>query len=207
MSILTLTPTDNKLKPIIFHILNHYTYYDTEHFEELYKKGDLSAMFFAIAKGDVIQAYKNVFRWLPDDMKYEAFLDVYTRSEYNFNKLTIEILELLKNLRPKSVIEELSTYADNKGYLTIYRGECTKSTPLKKALSWTLDKECAKWFAKRFLLESEIGYVHKAKVNINNVIGFTQARDESEVIVRGKYMEIITKEEVFKQIENQKGEK
>ena len=190
----------SKLEPIVFHLLKHYTYYDTESFEKLYNEGNLSMMFFAIRKVDVINAYKDVFQFLPDEIKYEAFFDVYTRAEYRFTAFTIKILEAVRKLRPDSVIQELGKFADDKGFITIYRGECTKSTPVQKALSWTLDKEKAVWFAKRFLcLASDIekiGYVYTAKVNLKNIIGYYDGRKESEVVVRYKHLEIISTEEV-----------
>lgn len=190
---------NSQLKPVIYHILKHYTSFPEDHFEKIYKEYDLGTVFLSIEKCNIIQAYKSIFLHLPDDMKYEAFLDAYLRSEYYFGKLTINILESLKKLRPESVIEELGKHADDKGFITIYRGECTKSSQFKKAISWSLDKEKAIWFAKRFLLEfSDVGYVYEAKVNINNVIGFTQDRSESEVIVRSKYLELISKNEVYK---------
>ena len=102
----------------------------------------------------------------------------------------------MKKLRPESVIQEVSKFSDEKGFITIYRGECTKSMPIKKSLSWTLDKERAVWFAKRFLFEG-VGYVHSARVNIKNVIGTYDGRNESEVVVRYKYLELITTEEVY----------
>ena len=186
-----------ELHPTVFHLLKYYTYYDDESFEKLYKKDDLSGMLFAIHKRDVIQAYKDVFEYLTDDMKYKSFLNVYTRAEYNFRTLTIKILEELKRLKPNSVIQKLSKYTDDKGFITIYRGECTKSTSLNKSLSWTLDKEKAEWFARRFLLTGETGTVYTAKANIKNVIGFYSGREESEVIIRYKYLEPISTDEVY----------
>ncbi|ACL77258.1 hypothetical protein [Ruminiclostridium cellulolyticum] len=185
----------DQLQPIIFYLLKYYTYYDEDNFRELYVKNDLKGMFFAIHKRDVIQAYKDVFQYLPDDIKYKAFFNVYTRAEYNFKALTIKILDALKKLRPDSVIQELSKYADDKGYITIYRGECTKSTPVNKALSWSLDKDRAEWFARRFLFGDNVGYVYSAKVKINDVIGYYNGRDESEVIVRYKYLMLISSDE------------
>lgn len=186
-----------ELQPVVFHLLKYYSCYDNETLEKLYRESDLRMMFYSIRKGDLIQAYKDIFSYLPKEIKYETFFDVYTQSEYNFNKLTIDILEGIKKLRPSSVSEELHKFADDKGFITIYRGECTKSAPIKKALSWTLNKDRALWFSRRFLFDDNIGYIHSAKVKPDNIIGFYNGREEEEIVVRHKYLKHISTEEVY----------
>lgn len=139
------------------------------------------------------------YPYLPDDLKYETFLDIYTSSDLDNQKLTIKILEELKKLKPDSVNAQLSKMADEKGFLIIYRGECTESTSVKKAISWTTDRDKAVWFAQRFLFnESDVGYLYQGKAHIKNIIGYDNSREESEIIVRHKYIEVLFKEEVRK---------
>ena len=195
---MSLPHVENQLDPVIYQILRLYAEFDGDNFRKDFKEGNLISMFCEIKRPNLIQAYKDVFQYIPDAMKYEAFLHIYTGSERHFNQLTVKILDSVKKLRPESVTAELTKHADDSGFITIYRGECTRSTQVNKALSWSTDEERAKWFATRFIFDSSVGYVYKAKVNIKDVIGFTQARKESEVIVRYKYVELISKEEVNK---------
>ena len=49
-----------------------------------------------------------------------------------------------------------------------------------EALSWTLDKEKAEWFAHRF---GEDGTVYQARIGKEHILAFFNARNESEVII------------------------
>ena len=59
---------------------------------------------------------------------------------------------------------------------TVYRGIGTESR--ENGISWTLDKEKATWFARRF---SE-GYVIQGTVEKKDILAFFNDRKEKEVI-------------------------
>ena len=54
-----------------------------------------------------------------------------------------------------------------------------------KALSWTLDKDTAEWFAHRF---GENGMVYEAQIQKKYIYAFFNSRNESEVIVDPKHL-------------------
>ena len=54
-----------------------------------------------------------------------------------------------------------------------------------KALSWTLDKDTAEWFAHRF---GENGTVYEAQIQKKYIYAFFNSRNESEVIVDPKHL-------------------
>lgn len=161
---------------------------------EYISKGDYSGALIYINKKYLMSAFSNIFGFVPDDKKYELFIDVYTTCEFGYveNK---KIINKVIKLKPHDLIETLKPKADDKGYITIYRGESTRSTELQKALSWTLDRNVAIWFAERFNFTST-GYIYTAKANIDKVFAYITERKEEEVLVRYKDVEIINKEKI-----------
>lgn len=67
--------------------------------------------------------------------------------------------------------------------LTVYRGLGGINIKNIKALSWTLDINKAKWFAKRFeCLDPNIA-VYKAKISRKHVFAYINDRNEEEIIL------------------------
>ena len=64
--------------------------------------------------------------------------------------------------------------------VTIYRGVTEESSEISTALSWTLSKEVAKFFATRFDSDGEI---YCAKINKEDILVANNLRNEFEVIV------------------------
>ena len=54
-----------------------------------------------------------------------------------------------------------------------------------KALSWTLDRDTAEWFAHRF---GENGTVYEAQIQKKYIYAFFNSRNEPEVIVDPKHL-------------------
>jgi hypothetical protein len=65
-----------------------------------------------------------------------------------------------------------------------------------KALSWTLDREVAQWFASRY---GSQGTVYEAKIDKKHIHALFLGRNESEVIVDPKYLTDITRVQVLEQ--------
>lgn len=115
----------------------------------------------------------------------EYLIDAWVLDEYannNTNVTTDELLEWFlfadKNyLMEESEIDVLNNLPD---IVTIYRGVTDYNKGNKKALSWTLSKKTAKWFATRF---NENGYIFEAKVNKGDILAYCNGRNEQEVIV------------------------
>ena len=66
--------------------------------------------------------------------------------------------------------------------------KCSHNAKNIKALSWTLNRETAEWFAHRF---GEDGTVYEAQINKKHICALFTGRNESEVIVNPNYLEDI----------------
>ena len=75
--------------------------------------------------------------------------------------------------------------------VTVYRGVNAYSEP--SGLSWTLDRERAEWFARRFPERPDypglvFSYVITGRVLRGRIIALFNARQESEVVVFPRYV-------------------
>ena len=80
----------------------------------------------------------------------------------------------------KVLKKRLKKQMDSEGYITIYRGFNDYSR--EDGNSYTLSKEKAIWFSKRFSKESEASYVNKYKIHITDVLAFITNRGEAEIV-------------------------
>jgi len=87
--------------------------------------------------------------------------------------------------------EERKKFDELPEVVTIYRGCTTKG---KRGFSWTLSKEKAGWFAKRFETIWGKGKVYKSKIHKENIYAYVRGREEDEVVVNPD--ELIEIEEV-----------
>ncbi len=78
--------------------------------------------------------------------------------------------------------------------LTIFRG-IRHRTHWLKGLSWTRDKERAVWFAHRLATKKNRPVVVEAKVNKADVLAFFNGRNEEEIVVLPRKVEIVKKDE------------
>lgn len=107
---------------------------------------------------------------------------LYVASYYPFDVLEVD--KFKRDVKKGRYVKQLAKYADKDGYITIYRGEINGSTPIKKAISYTIKREVAERFARGF---NQQGIVYRARVHINDVRMFTGecedfAREEWEVV-------------------------
>ena len=158
---------------------------------ELVENQKFDSAFSLLNKGDQLAAYKYVFEYLSDDVKYQLFIDIYNYVESGFRNVTVKMLDKLKRLRPIDSIDILKEKEDTDGYITIYRGSSSRSRPVEKAISWTLNHDIAEFFAKRFD-ETESGVVYEAKAKNKDVIAYINGRKEEEVLIRYKKVQLIS---------------
>lgn len=115
-----------------------------------------------------------------DFSKLLAFAWVSSEAPNNdVNVSQAEILKWFNNAEKEKLMreEDFCTYTELPGRITVYRGIGTKSR--ENGISWTLDKEKATWFARRF---SE-GYVIQGTVEKKDILAFFNDRKEKEVII------------------------
>ena len=84
--------------------------------------------------------------------------------------------------------EELMQLQEMDDTVTIYRGVTSHNQKNIKALSWTLDRDKAEWFAHRF---DEEGTVYEAQIDKENILALFNGRNEAEVIVDPRYLKNI----------------
>ena len=105
-----------------------------------------------------------------------------------------DLVFMFKSADPKALMEDdeyeqLQEFDDT---LTVYRGVTSYNADNVKALSWTLNKEKAEWFAHRF---NDDGAVYEAQIDKKHIFAIFNGRNESEVILDPQYLTDITEVE------------
>lgn len=82
--------------------------------------------------------------------------------------------------KKKSLWMELnfSTYESLPEQIKIYRGEQFGGN--RKGLSWTMDRNIAEWFAKRF---QKNGYVKSGIAYKDDILAYFNCRNEKEIVI------------------------
>lgn len=148
--------------------------------QEKAKQGDWEYIFGVIDKKIGLPRYIQLLDKMPDDVRYDAFVEIYTRSEFGF--------ELLQDFYPKIFeyakfsqqrLDRLQTLALQHGdEITIYHGE-SNSHPVYDHYSCTLNEQTAKFFAYRY---SNDGEVWKRTIKIEDALDYLTDRNEEEVL-------------------------
>ena len=123
----------------------------------------------------------------------ELLADAWIRAENPNMDVNVSKSDLVKMFMgaDKKVMmtrEEQTRLSELDDKITIYRGVTTYNAKNIKALSWTIDKRKAEWFAHRY---GESGKVYKAEMDREKVLAFFMERGESEIIVNPKDLENI----------------
>lgn len=105
-----------------------------------------------------------------------------------------KLLSMFQSAEPRHLMsqDELNTLDELDATVTVYRGVTSFNGKNVKALSWTLDRSVAEWFATRF---DEDGTVYQAQIDKSHIYAYFDGRNESEVIVDPKYLMDITESE------------
>lgn len=168
---------------------------------------------------------KNVYRFytelytgnkIPPAVQFPLFMHIYVHQpvEKGFDKFLLEAYdnypEKKKDKLREDVYDKLGNCKDENGYLTVYRGEYIdtefgSSIEISQAISFTMDYKKARFFACRW--SPKKANVYTAKVTFEDIIYYTDDRNESEVIIRpeskgGKFLvlkcEAVNPEEYYK---------
>lgn len=89
---------------------------------------------------------------------------------------------MFRSIDPQKLMdeEERELFQSLDDVVTVYRGVPPHNDQNVKALSWTLDREVAEWFAHRY---GENGTVYEAQIEKENIHAVFLGRNEEEVIV------------------------
>lgn len=126
--------------------------------------------------------------------------DAWTRTEApnsdpNLSKQ--DLLSMFKTTDPALLMneEDYQQFMDLPDTVTVYRGVTSLNAKNIKALSWTLDRDTAEWFAHRF---GENGTVYEAQIQKQHIYAYFSGRNEAEVIVDPKHLTGITQIQTLK---------
>lgn len=143
-----------------------------------YKLGFLKYAMPYLSEQDAAQALSQV--WITTEAP---------NADPNLNKR--ELLALFRSIDPQKLMDE-KEYGLFRGLddmVTVYRGLTSYNAKNVKALSWTLNRDTAEWFAHRF---GEQGAVYEAQIQKDHIYAVFLGRDEAEVIVDPTYLQGIT---------------
>ena len=112
-------------------------------------------------------------------MLYEIWITV-EYPNHDINVSTSEFMSMFKKAKKKFLMsqEEQLVFDSLPETITVYRGIQKDATT--NALSWTLDKNVAKWFANRF---NNHGTVVEATINKKYVFAYLNGRGEKEIVL------------------------
>lgn len=157
--------------------------------EMLEKEGAFDSIFNlmdVVYRGKVLQFQ---LAHVPPSEQRDLVLSVREMMEYQFGDFdeTTTIPVLLETKEGAKDLEALRVM-NLPEVVTLYRGEGAKSTPLEKALSWSLSPEQAHFFANRF---GSDGKVFQAEIARDAILAYIDSSEE-EVLVQYKDLANIT---------------
>jgi hypothetical protein len=148
--------------------------------EQAYKESDWGGYVFEHVRPYRIDIFKDIERKLNDQYYWELLAEVWIDCE-NIWQNKDEWRDLWNNGRPQKqfamVPEERETLERLPNELRIYRG--IRDADNIDGLSWTLSREKAIWFARRF----RGNFLLTARANKVDVHAFLDRRKEQEIIV------------------------
>lgn len=148
----------------------------------LYQREYFSALLFFLDKPIRLTMYQKLFNKIPDHEKFDLFIDVYSSVEYGFDRIDPAFIRSVFEYRFKSRtwIPFKDQFPHVGEWVTVYRGVTEKSSPLNRSYSWTLNKDVAEFFARRF---NSLGKVIVAETRPEDIICYVNSRNEEEVII------------------------
>lgn len=172
------------MEEIRFHKLVERANNQTEYAIDLLRENKFNSFISFVDKRMKMNALEIFYEDIPSVERYDVFREVYARIEYNFQDHREFIINCFKDrfCSQDWNSAKINLFKETKGNrtITIYRGEGSKSSDIKNAFSWTLDKSVAEFFAKRF--DSD-GVVYKANISFDDVIDYIEHRNEKEILV------------------------
>ena len=126
---------------------------------------------------------------IPEEQALEAFVQVYTSSEFGLSAFDHELLlYLYQDCRSPEHAKRMNQFYEKVGerdWITVYRG-CTEEGI--EAYSWTFDKRVA----EKFALRSD-GDVYQVSLLKEHVLDYFEHRKEEEVLVSKDHIENVQK--------------
>lgn len=137
-----------------------------------------------------ITMFDSVKKQMTDKEYWECLAWVYVDLEFHYNyRRLLSKLFTLRPAVPEFIMDEdeLQIWNSLTESVTIYRG-VGKFPRAHLGMSWTLLKQKAEWFARRF---NDDPYLLTGTIKKSNIIAYFAGRNEAEVVVRPKTVENI----------------
>jgi hypothetical protein len=125
------------------------------------------------------------------DMVYS----IWTMQErfYNCGMAKTKMIKFMKMAEKTLVLPEDIAKLPDDSMITIYRG--VKENDYK-GLSWTIDRNIAEWFAKRFSYNVNKVYLFSGQLKKKDIIAFFDCRNENEVVCDYRKIKDVQCEEI-----------
>ena len=159
-----------------------------ENFKNMFLKEEYSLIFHPEFNNMALYYFLKHYKNINKDRLFEIFIVCYQSISFGFKYISEEVLEYIFKYKPttKEVLDKMidddvihhNTTTDD--YLTIYRGQGSKSLDIRKAKSWSLSYEVA----NRFAVFSN-GELLEGKVKVSDIIDYIPGGEE-EVLVNYK---------------------
>lgn len=140
-----------------------------------------------------LDAFYEAAEFMDDETYWKLLGDIWIDSEniWQNEALWVEVLHSDRDERTSIMDEDdLKVHAELPADVEVYRG-CNRDERIE-GLSWTTDKEIARWFARRLYLEGECDEpsVAVGRVARKNVIACFNGRNEKEVVALPEHVEL-----------------
>lgn len=162
--------------------------------EECYNRFNKVVMLYTHHELKSWDYFTSTYNNIPQEHRLKIMLlGIYTC--YHFREL--EFYDYLKRILANETEEQrkdrikvnkeiLKKYIDKENFIILYRGVNDNSLDEEYAISYTLDKSKADWFANRF--PSEYKEVIEVDFHLQDILLYTNDREEKEVIVIPDYV-------------------
>lgn len=149
--------------------------------------GDIPGLFAFIINPYVLFALKTCLKYMSPESVGSVFHNLWITIEQistDPNVSRREIIAMLEYADKTTLMneEELLAYSALPQLVTVYRGITSYNIRSTKAISWSLSRSTAEWFAKRFNSDKQI--VLEKKIPKSKIICIMLGRGEQEVLVK-----------------------
>lgn len=123
---------------------------------------------------------------IPDNMKYEFVTELFTHNGDHCANIRKALTEVRKYGSP-----ELPDWMKGKEAITVYRGCGSSINTVGDGISWSTNRKVAEFFANCCTVKRRVrGHVYEAKIHPEDIIAYTDDRNEQEVMQYGKVFDI-----------------
>lgn len=127
----------------------------------------------------VLQIGKNI---IPKPIQYQIAIELYTDKGDMYSEI-LDIVKSGKEYRSDDWNKEMPECVRNETTFTVFRAGKEGINEATESMSWTLWRDVAEWFAERHEHYGQgTQHLYKATISADDVIAFTNERQEFEII-------------------------